>query len=34
MPRGTGWLSVVGLLGLAVVADAQTPLISARWLTI
>jgi hypothetical protein len=26
MPRGSGWLSLIGLFGLAVAADAQTPL--------
>jgi hypothetical protein len=26
MPRGTGWLSLVGFFGLAVAAGAQTPL--------
>ena len=26
MPKGTGWLSLIGFLGLAVAADAQTPL--------
>ena len=25
MPKGTGWLSLVGFFGLAVAADAQTP---------
>ena len=25
MPKSTGWLSLVGFLGLAVAADAQTP---------
>ena len=26
MPKGAGWLSLVGFFGLAVAADAQTPL--------
>jgi hypothetical protein len=26
MPKGTGWLSLVGFFGLVVAADAQTPL--------